>query len=175
MAIIIVDGIDCSGKTTLTQYLLKNLPKSLYLKSGMNGNNIKNRIEMFDYYFDLINLLRVYSKNYNIIVDRCYMSEFSYDFKRKKNNKGLKDYKYSNFQEFEKLLKNLNTKYIYCFTSLKEIEKKLKEKNDDYCNLKDIKTLIKNFDNFNKKTILNMKTYSYLKNKREDVLKWILL
>ena len=94
--LIIVEGIDKTGKSTLCEYLVKKLPNAFLLKNGTKpkNNTETERQKILDIYN---NILNVYNHNFSdkiLILDRFLLSEYVYSFKRgyeSYNNPELKD------------------------------------------------------------------------------------
>lgn len=100
--LIIVEGPQGTGKTTLTNYLRDNIASSnMHRLSGQRDKSIEglhNSIKMFNSYFAL--LKKMQRVPMNMIFDRMFMSEEVY------SRLGYKEYDF--YEEYLNYLKQLN-------------------------------------------------------------------
>lgn len=131
--VIIVEGCDCSGKTTLI--------KELHDKTGfevVKGSDFKmaeNGIEhMYNYMID------VFSKKENIILDRSFISNMVYAPLFDKNS--------LTYLQISNLIKKAMGKSftIYLHSSPETIKERLIIRGDDYIKVENIEDIIESYD-----------------------------
>lgn len=78
--LIIVEGPQGAGKTTITDYIRKRLPyTNLYRLSGTNDATETGKAKAAEMYFDLLNYLKkLEDKSVNLLFDRTFFTEEIY-------------------------------------------------------------------------------------------------
>lgn len=96
--IIVVEGPQGAGKTTITDFLRHTLPYSnLYRMSGTADNTVAGKKKAEDMYVDLIEYIKkMENKSINLIFDRTFFTEENYC------RLGVKQYSFTDV--YEKLL-----------------------------------------------------------------------
>ena len=96
--IIVVEGPQGAGKTTITDFLRHTLPYSnLYRMSGTADSTVAGKKKAEDMYVDLIEYIKkMENKSINLIFDRTFFTEENYC------RLGIKDYSFTDV--YEKLL-----------------------------------------------------------------------
>ena len=96
--IIVVEGPQGAGKTTITDFLRHTLPYSnLYRMSGTADSTVAGKKKAEDLYFDLIEYIKkMENKSINLIFDRTFFTEENYC------RLGVKQYSFTDV--YEKLL-----------------------------------------------------------------------
>ena len=96
--IIVVEGPQGAGKTTITDFLRHTLPYSnLYRMSGTADSTVAGKKKAEDMYVDLIEYIKkMENKSINLIFDRTYFTEENYC------RLGVKQYSFTDV--YEKLL-----------------------------------------------------------------------
>lgn len=96
--IIVVEGPQGAGKTTITDFLRHTLPYSnLYRMSGTADSTVAGKKKAEDMYVDLIEYIKkMENKSINLIFDRTFFTEENYC------RLGVKQYSFTNV--YEKLL-----------------------------------------------------------------------
>jgi thymidylate kinase len=166
--LIIIEGMDKCGKSTLGEYLLKNLPKSFMMKNGSKPKDgseeemmkiIKAYNTMLDCYFN-------HCTDCNMIFDRFLLSEFVYCYKR-----GYESYNNKHLQSIKRLLEESkdDVVMIYCWSNIQEIKNNFVKDKEDYVKVEEVENLRKRYDKFIKKFNLKVLTYNYKFTKPEQV------
>lgn len=114
--IIIVEGPQGAGKTTITDFLRHTLPYSnLYRLSGTADSTVSGKKKAEDMYVDLLEYMeKMENKSINLIFDRTFFTEENYC------RLGIKEYLFTDV--YEKLLKkfaNLDFEIYYITLYLK--------------------------------------------------------
>ena len=114
--IIIVEGPQGAGKTTITDFLRHTLPYSnLYRLSGTADSTVSGKKKAEDMYVDLLEYMeKMENKSINLIFDRTFFTEENYC------RLGIKEYSFTDV--YEKLLKkfaNLDFEIYYITLYLK--------------------------------------------------------
>lgn len=150
--IIIVEGPQGAGKTTITDYIRNAIPyTNLYRLSGTCDSSIEGRKKAEKMYIDLIDYIKkLENMSINLLFDRTFFTEEIYC------RLGLKEYSFTDI--YEKLLKELSQMDfdIYYITlylkDTNEYEKRLQRKD---------KAVVK-YSKFNKENSVNQQN-EYLK------------
>lgn len=84
MKVIIIEGPDCSGKSTLIKQLTKDkrFRRSMLLKNNYRPTNEKDIYHIQNIYNEILNIINNYSEYDYIILDRYYPSEIVYSVLR---------------------------------------------------------------------------------------------
>ena len=114
--IIIVEGPQGAGKTTITDFLRHTLPYSnLYRLSGTADSTVSGKKKAEEMYVDLLEYMeKMENKSINLIFDRTFFTEENYC------RLGIKEYSFTDV--YEKLLKkfaNLDFEIYYITLYLK--------------------------------------------------------
>lgn len=152
--LIIVEGIDKSGKSTLIDYLSKNLNNAFVLKIGSRpkDSSEEERKKIVDMYFKALDFYRLILQNDMsrpiLIMDRFYVSELVYAAKR--GYDALDD---TSMGEDMKLLKEViegldSIILIYCRIDQESLIENFTKDKEDYAKVEDIKMLIERYDKY---------------------------
>lgn len=145
--VIIFDGVDCSGKSTIIETFMKNkeFRNSILLKNGWrpSGNNENEKELMLEKYSECIYKFRNSSYEY-IIIDRSFMSEMVYSFLRGYDEL-MSEYYIDNIQMF--CDKNPNHLYIVMQPDWSTICKRYAKRGDEHVDLQQIRLLYKRYEN----------------------------
>lgn len=114
--IIVVEGPQGAGKTTITDFLRHTLPYSnLYRLSGTADSTVSGKKKAEEMYVDLLEYMeKMENKSINLIFDRTFFTEENYC------RLGIKEYSFTDV--YEKLLKkfaNLDFEIYYITLYLK--------------------------------------------------------
>ena len=141
--LIIIEGMDKTGKSTLCNYLLKNLPDAFLLKNGEKpkDDSKEERDKIKSAYEKIFDAYSSSFKNSVLIVDRFLISEFVYSYKR-----GYEAMKDRELLDMIDKLYYMNALIIYCNVDKKIIEKKFIEDKEDYTKVEEIEYLLKRYD-----------------------------
>lgn len=167
--VILVEGVDCSGKSTLVEALSKKYP-GILLKLNYRPKD-KSEQETLIYkrhVYSMMSFINDNRKDKSIILDRFYSSELVYS-KVKRKYDAFKD---STYFKIDKSLSCLPNLYIYCSPGNDVIIERLKQRGDDYIDEKDVQALSDRYDLFYEKTTLNKMKVDTTKN-IEELLKLI--
>ena len=146
--LLITEGIDGTGKTTLSEYL------SNQLKLRYNKEN-KPEKEGFPYYLSKSLKLKDYS-----ITDRFHIGEAVYP---KVKNDGRKPLEVWQQQMIERVLLSRGAMIIYCCSSKEQIEKVYKERGENYVTIDEYPFLNYHFEQSIASSLLPIIRYNYTK------------
>ena len=136
--IVILEGPNKCGKTTLAKHLIKNYGfayfKDVRIENRKLTNKQKKSVIEHDIEAQAV-LLKAISNNINLIVDRFHVTEYVYG----KLNRG---YESNSVKIAEDILKDSNTKMIFLVRSLDGLADKLFEKYCDVIQDTQIETLV---------------------------------
>jgi len=144
--LIIIEGMDKTGKSTLSEYLLKNLPRAYYMKNGFrpkDGSEVERNKIVKTY----SKLLDVYLENFKdsiLILDRFLISEYVYSYKRGYEAINSQELKYIR----DRLEKIDDVIMIYCKTDKTLIAENFKKDKEDFVDVSEINELCKRYDKY---------------------------
>lgn len=171
--LIIIEGLDKTGKTTLANYLLKNLPNAYLLKNGARPKDgtEEERQKIKDAYFDIMQAYSLVFRNKVLILDRFLVSEFVYSLKR-----GYDATKDEDLLAIKHELEEMEREVvlIYCSTDPILIERSFIEDKEDYAKIGDIVPLMNKYE----KEITSIKgivklPYDYTRTSLEQVARQV--
>ena len=115
--LIVVEGAQGAGKTTVTDFLRHSLSyTNLYRLSGTSDSSIEGKKKSEEMYYDLLEYIkRLENKSINLVFDRTFFTEENYC------RLGKKEYEFTDV--YEKLLKqfsNLDFEIYYITLYLKD-------------------------------------------------------
>jgi len=154
MAIIILEGCDCTGKTTLANELAKRTGYEIVKGSSFEISQL-GADGMFEYMMGLLD-------RDNIIIDRFYHSNYVYGF--------LYDYPLLKASQFFELADKTDKRavVVYLHANERVIANRMVERGDKDINVQDVKNIIKRYNEIichpilaNKMTIQINTTYSH--------------
>ena len=154
--LIIIEGIDCSGKGWLADYILKKGPQPMvYLKQGHKPRN-KEMEERGILEIAYNSMLRSYRhelepRGCNAIFDRFYPSELAYA----ETMRGYDPWSGNNFHELETSINAIPHALVYVQTPKEIILERMKERGEDYITEKDLEGVMRGYDTFLRKTSIN--------------------
>jgi thymidylate kinase len=154
--ILIIEGIDCSGKDYFISKLSKELCNSITIKNNFKPRNYEEREIIKNKYKAIIAIAKKLASFDFIILNRFYPSELVYSAV-KRSYDANKDIWYKFFENSIKRMtweSNIKVILVYVYESPEEIKKRMKERGEDYIIDKDVDNIIKAYDNFYKKTKL---------------------
>jgi thymidylate kinase len=144
--LIIIEGVDKTGKTTLTEYLLKKLPKAYMIKYGdrpKDGSYLE-REKVRLAHWKMLDVYNYSFKDCVLILDRFFPSEIVYSHKR-----GYDASKDKEYIEMKNLIEKAgDVIFIHCKTDPEQIAKKFLEDGEDYAKVDEIKQLISRYDEY---------------------------
>ena len=121
--LIVVEGAQGAGKTTVTDFLRHSLSyTNLYRLSGTSDSSIEGKKKSEEMYYDLLEYIkRLENKSINLVFDRTFFTEENYC------RLGKKEYDFTDV--YEKLLKqisNLDYEIYYITLYLKDTNQYVK-------------------------------------------------
>lgn len=122
--LIIVEGPQGAGKTTITDYIRKRLPyTNLYRLSGTNDITEAGKIKATEMYYDLLDYIKkLENKSINLVFDRTFFTEEIYC------RMGKKEYSFTDvYSALEEKFFNLDFD-IYYITLFLENEQEYKQR-----------------------------------------------
>lgn len=138
--LIIVEGVDKTGKSTLVDFILKNMPDTYLLKNGSrpkDGSDIE-RSKIINAYWKILSIYRYSFKESILIMDRYVISELVYCLKR--GYKALDDSEPG--KELKMIINELEQEgdiiIIHCSTDPKLIKQKFIDDGEEYTNLDEV-------------------------------------
>jgi len=170
--LIIIEGVDKCGKTTLGNYLLKALPNAYMLKNGTKpaDGSYTERQKIKEAYEKMASVYSYGFKDSILIIDRYLISEYVYCIKR-----GYNAEKDRELQETKELIESFgDVVLIYCKTDQEAIEKKFIQDEEEYAKIDEIKTLCNRYDLYISKFSVEKLPYNYKTTDKEAVAKKLL-
>ena len=153
--ILILEGVDCAGKTWMAERLLKEIPNAYLIKHGNRPTEnsaaashtlYKNYKAMLDTYE-----LAIKPAGGTLIFDRFYMSELIYGPITRGYN--LLDDKYQ--EELEKRLKQNDHLYVEITATRDNIIERMKTRGEYYLKLEKLDPIMTGYEEFYDQTTLN--------------------
>lgn len=149
--ILIIEGVDLSGKSTLMNTLCKAFPGIVFkITDRPRNDSYSERGKIKHYYTSILEYIN-HNRNKIIMLDRFYPSELVYS----KVKRGYEAFGEADFNDYERVINNLDHLVIYCNPGIETILTRLKSRGDDYINEEDIKALMGRYERFSKETRLN--------------------
>ena len=147
--LIIIEGVDKSGKSSLIEFLSKNLGNAYTLKIGYRpkDNSIVERQKIVDSYFKVLKTYKQNFKDSILILDRFYLSELVYSIKRgydALDESLLGD----DMRIIKEELENLDTLLIICRPDDATIAENFKKDKEDYAKIEEIKLLVDRYSKY---------------------------
>ena len=116
--LIIVEGPQGAGKTTITDFIKYTIPyTNLYRLHGSNDSSPSGKIKSVEMYTALLDYIeKLQNKNINLLFDRTFFTEYVFC------NLGFKEYTYEDaFNEFMARLANFDYEIYYITLYLSDI------------------------------------------------------
>ncbi len=149
--VFIVEGCDLSGKSTLTNALIKEFPGIMMKITARPQSKDRGQIiTLKKYYHSVLDYINRFYQSKTIVLDRFFPSEMVYS-KVKRGYEGFAD---EDYKDMEKVLNHRNHILIYCDPGKETIFERLKARGDDYINESDISALLDRYEKFFKYTTL---------------------
>jgi len=157
--IIIIEGVDLGGKTTVVEDLKRYYGNgAVVFKNPIKPRSKHDRESIFIAYTVMFGMaLKDEFKNKLVIFDRAYPSEMVYS-KVKRNYEAMNDLRW---WKFDSNIANEDVLMVYCYAPLTKLTERLKVRGDDYVKKNELEKLVKRYDRFLKKTkLLHLKIRS---------------
>lgn len=143
MGIFIIEGVDCTGKTTLAKELAKRtgyeIVKGSSFEIAKNGANY-----MFEYMSRLLD-------RENIIIDRFFHSNWVYS--------DVYNYDKMTIEQFSALANKVNHRalLVYLYANPDTIIKRMRERGENYVDEKDVEILLQKYQEIFQHSVLGNK------------------
>lgn len=155
--LIIIEGSDLSGKTTIIERVSKALNNGIIIKNAFKprSKDEAGRIrEQYNFMLSLIRKSVKLDKNEQfIIMDRFYQSQMVYSFKRGTDE--MNDRFYSRFETRLARIENLEVFYVWITAPDSDLEKRFYKRGEDYLKVEELKTINKRYRSIYDKSLLN--------------------
>lgn len=149
--VLIIEGCDLSGKSTLTEALSKKFPGIVMKITARPRLKDKGQIaNLKRYYYSVLDYINRFYQSKTVILDRFFPSEVVYSLV-KRGYDGFSDEEY---RDMEKVILHRKHLLIYCDPGEETILERLKVRGDDYMVEEDIHSLLGRYDSFLSKTKL---------------------
>ena len=154
---IILEGIDCAGKSWAAEYIRKNLSHSIYLKhwnipkKGTSEEIVLLRRtyrDILDFYTKIVE-----KQGGNLVIDRYYPSELVYSAV-KRQYEAFDSFWYT---ELEYEVADLPHALLYIHAPMEEVLKRLSLRGDTYIEPPELMQLEERYQKFLNMTLLNVK------------------
>lgn len=172
--VFIIEGVDCSGKSTFLDFFIKNwgdgiLIKNCYKPRTSETTQIKRQ------YFDIKNIIdKADSVGFNnFFIDRYYPSQLVYSIKR-----GKDDFEDEWFWRFDDLMSRTNKYRVHLILiteDVEEIKKRMKERGEEYIQENEVEMLQKRYLEFfdrSKLKKIKLKSLDGLKENYDKIVAW---
>ena len=147
--LIILEGLDLSGKSYIAEQLLKQLPDCYYIKHGNRpvDSSIDGIIKIQETYSNMLHMWRSIATSYrNMIFDRFFPSEMVYS-QVKRGYDAFHDPFYEHIQDML-IAADYRVLIVYIHTHKEELVKRFELRGDDYMDLDDIDKLLARYNVF---------------------------
>ena len=154
--VIILEGVDKTGKSTMAEKLLKATPCSILIKH--NRRELDNIKQVFT---DMCLILRNIPGNAPIILDRFYPSQMVYSILRGKED--LHNIFYKVLEQDMLAHPTLKFEIVYCTAEDDIIRQRFYRDKEEYTKAGSIKMLLDRYEYFLKETKLKVHIYDTTK------------
>lgn len=143
--VLILEGVDLSGKSTLFDALIKEFPGiGLKITDRPINDSKVERSKIKGYYSSVLGFINVNYQSKNFILDRFFPSEIVYS-KVKRGYEGFKD---KELRNLERVIKPRNHLLIYCDPGVDTLVERYKSRGDEYINTTDLVELCNRYEEF---------------------------
>jgi thymidylate kinase len=156
---IIIEGIDCAGKSWASEYLCKKISNSFYIKhcnTPKTGNASEISL-LKTSYETILNFYRSYVQpnHGHLVVDRYYPSELVYSSVMRQYDAFLDEY----YNDLEKIVMKLEYRLLYIHAPMEEVIKRIELRGDSYVEIEHLSRLKHRYNKFLEHTKLkNIRT-----------------
>lgn len=150
--VMIVEGPDLSGKSTLVDALVKEYP-GIMLKVTKRPVS-KNKMDIIGFKKYLYSALDYVNHNRQtkiIIFDRFFPSEMVYSMVKR----GYEAYHDRDYVDMERVIKAREHLYIYCCPGIDSLTERYKSRGDEHVTPDDLLPLVERYDRFYDQTRMN--------------------
>ena len=170
--LIILEGVDCSGKGWLADYLLKKGPQPMvYLKQGSKPKKgrVEERTTLQIAYEAMLKayISELAPMGCHAIFDRFYPSELAYA----ETMRGYDPWVNNSFNLLEAQINSMAHALVYVQAPKELILERMEARGEDYIDTWDLDDIMIGYDNFMRKTsIKNVIKYSSLEIDPDDLI-----
>ena len=150
--VIIIEGCDNSGKTTIVNSLIKKFPGVMIkLTDRPVDDSLEEQNKIIRHYIGIIRMIEAYPNFEHVVLDRFFPSEKVYSIKR-----GYEAMNCPSLKAVEDFIINCtNHLLILCDPGNKTISDRMKKEPDDYVSEKENLEMLERYRTFFDKTKLN--------------------
>lgn len=149
--LIILEGVDCSGKSTLAKDIEKVTNASIYKFSRTPKDDTELTFEKLKTHYSTFIETISQTKSYYHIADRLHLSQMVYSIKR---GKDMIDDLW--FQQFEReFIMPLQHILVLCSPPQNVVEERMKLRGDDYIKIQEIPILMQRYKEAFEKSMLD--------------------
>jgi thymidylate kinase len=149
MVVMIVEGVDLSGKTTAIERIAKHYNSGFILKNTYKPKQVDSLI--YEQYWKILDLVKNLGVNYRkdnlIILDRFFPSQAVYSVLR-----GSDDLSCAKINILDNYCVRNKMVFVYLDTSLKDLKKRYKERGDEHIKITQLEVLKERYDQFYENT-----------------------
>ena len=160
--IVIIEGSDLVGKTTFLEKLSKTINNGYIIKNSYKPRSVEESKKIQEQYNHILTILRKAAKNDDsnriILLDRFYPSQMIYSFKRGKDEMNSRFYK--RMDERMESIENAEVHFIWLFAPLDDLLKRFDNREEDYIQKEELKTIHERYEKFFHNCKLNKKAIS---------------
>lgn len=150
--VMIIEGCDLSGKSTLVHELGKEYPGIVIKVTKRPLNKKKEEIIEFTKYMNsILGFINHNRQTKMIILDRFFPSELVYSLVKR----GYEAFGDGHYREMEKVIRAMDHLYIYCNPGYDTLVQRLKDRGDDHIIEEDIRELSNRYEKFFRETKMN--------------------
>jgi len=151
--LIILEGVDCSGKTTVAHRLNRILPRCIYVKNGAVPYNSTDEHTINALKYNYSSLIEFFIKarelNLNVVMDRFFISELVYS-KIKRDYEAAHDPYYAELSlKLEKLFSDaLGGLIVYVDTPLPLIIERIESRGEDFVKIEEVQLILDRYNQY---------------------------
>ena len=155
--LIILEGVDCSGKTWMAERLLKQIPNTIIMKHGTKPKSADPKQQMtlkstYEHMYDMAVLSE--AQGFNVIFDRYFLSELVYAPIKRDYDPKIEYVPGEYYWELEEKILQLSHLLVYVYADIDIIKSRLESRGDDYIVDQDLPLLQQGYDLLVSKTRL---------------------
>lgn len=158
--LIILDGVNKAGKSTLANKIKEEFPEKEFIILKVSQPEIKNGVnQAINQYNEMLDFIEINSDR-NYIIDRFHFGSFVYG----PIYRGDNDFSYDDFYKLEERIMKLNYIFVLCISSESFMKKKFIEEKESFASLDKIKDEIRLFKKIAKSSRLMIFNHNLPKN-----------
>lgn len=150
--VIIIEGPDLAGKSTLVDKLSKEYPGIVIKVSQRPMTKSKGEMILFKkHLYSVLDYVNHNRQTKTIVFDRFYPTEMVYS----KVMRGYDSYDDGDFRDMERVIRARNHLYIYCRPAIEILHERFHSRGDEHINIENFDELIARYDRFFSETKMN--------------------